>query len=584
MKLRGWTKKYQSLPLNRKIRFLLVVGILLVFCTGMTVSVAALVSNITDYTKGLARINVESMVDGTNVIIRNYETAMKSLIMDEAVQGYLKETGDEKNKEEFVEESYKSLLQIYALRENVNFIALVKNNTEYLYRGKSIDKSGFVNGYSEDLGKSILYGNGDFKFSYSDAYFQGEQRTLTFYQPIYDMDTIGKCIGILCLNVDEKVLDMLNTKQIGNSTLKVYLVDKNGKVKYSDEDKNIGSKICDSFKQSKGDFNIRNSHYIYQCIDTEDLYIVGVIDTYSIPFLENIIILLLGIANVFVIILILILVTWGIKKTYEPIRQLVAYMDQVSEGDLSVRIDENQYGEDFYYISHGFNHMLHNIDELMKQVRKEQEQNTQIQLNVLQAYINPHFLYNALDCIHWQAAAAKNQEVSQHIKALADFYRISLSRGRDRISLGEELECIRNYLLLQNMRFGHIVDFKCQIEEKDFDREILKMSLQPLVENAIYHGIKKQKKIKGLLYISLAHKENVIVISVSDNGKGMTDREIESINQAIEKSDEKFGYGVRNVNRRLQLCYGKEYGLHYQKNGLGGITVEVRLPDRKVKV
>ena len=239
-------------------------------------------------------------------------------------------------------------------------------------------------------------------------------------------------------------------------------------------------------------------------------------------------------------------------------------------------------GVDFVKLANGFNYMMDQINMLMEQVKLEQQQMNQIRFNALQSQIQPHFLYNTLECIHWQASADGNEEVSVLVRALAQFYRLCLSDGKDVIRLEQEIEHAKNYLIIQNMRYDNII--KSTIEMDEGCRKILipKITLQPLIENSIYHGIKIKEGRTGELRITVRRDEEDVFIVVADNGTGMQEDQIIEMNNSISDYDKDFGYGIRNVNRRIEILFGKEYGLHYDKNEMGGVTVTIRLPAHEV--
>jgi two-component system sensor histidine kinase YesM len=253
-------------------------------------------------------------------------------------------------------------------------------------------------------------------------------------------------------------------------------------------------------------------------------------------------------------------------------------MEAVSNGQLEIRMNEENAGEDFKKLALGFNSMMEEIYILMEQVKLEQQQLQQIRFNALQAQIKPHFLYNTLDCIHWQALADGNKEVSTLVKALASYYRICLSKGKDIITLSQEISHIENYLIIQNMRYDNIVESEINVKGEFLEVKIPKMTLQPLVENAIYHGIKIKDGHKGKIIIMAAKDKEDVIIEVTDSGSGMTEEQIGEINNSISEVDETFGYGVRNVNKRIEIMFGKQYGLHFIKNEVNGVTVQIRLP------
>lgn len=258
--------------------------------------------------------------------------------------------------------------------------------------------------------------------------------------------------------------------------------------------------------------------------------------------------------------------------------RVVITMEGVSEGKLDERIDMTSMDADSRKLAEGFNSMMDRIDMLMEQVKLEQHQLEQISFNALYAQIKPHFLYNTLECIHWQAVADGNKEISVMVKAMAQYYRVCLSRGKELIALEQELEHIRSYLVIQNMRYDNIIDLEDGIPEGFYSVKIPKMTLQPLVENAIYHGIRIKEGGKGKIILKIQRKGEDVYLYLQDSGSGMTQREIDEMNQSLSQYDETFGYGVRNVNKRIELMFGKGYGLCYFRNEHGGVTVEIHLP------
>ena len=165
----------------------------------------------------------------------------------------------------------------------------------------------------------------------------------------------------------------------------------------------------------------------------------------------------------------------------------------------------------------------------MEQVKLEQHQLEQIRFNALQSQIQPHFLYNTLECIHWQAIAEGNKEISTMVKALAKYYRICLSKRHDVIPIREEIEHIRNYMIIQNMRYDNIIGSEIVVESRVEESLIPKLTLQPLVENSIYHGMKVKEGKKGTLYLTAYKDGDEVVIKVSDTGTGMSQEQIDEI-------------------------------------------------------
>ena len=268
------------------------------------------------------------------------------------------------------------------------------------------------------------------------------------------------------------------------------------------------------------------------------------------------------------------------KSFTEPISKLRKLMSKAGEGDLSVQYDSKNYYGEIAQLGTSFNSMMDQIHHLVDIVYIEQNLKREAEIKTLQAQIKPHFLYNTLDTIRWIVEAHNPEEVVRLVGALTKLFRISLSRGHEIISLGDELEHVRSYLYIQKVRYEDKLHYEINCDEKYFSLKINKLILQPLVENAIYHGI-KQKRGEGHININVFEEGSELHIEVSDDGAGMTQEQCEEINQNLRAEHVtaySHGYGLYNVNDRIRLVHGSVYGLHYMPNALGGVTVLVRLP------
>jgi len=268
------------------------------------------------------------------------------------------------------------------------------------------------------------------------------------------------------------------------------------------------------------------------------------------------------------------------KSFTEPISRLRTLMAKAGAGDLSVQYDARNYYGEIAQLGNSFNSMMGQIHHLIDMVYIEQNLKREAEFKTLQAQIKPHFLYNTLDTIRWIAEAHSLEEVVRLVGALTKLFRISLSRGHEIISLGDELEHVRSYLYIQKVRYEDKLHYDITCDERYYGLSVNKLILQPLVENAIYHGI-KQKRGEGHISITVSEQAGELLIEVADDGAGMTPEKCASINQDLRAgrvTAYTHGYGLYNVNDRIRLVHGKDYGLHYALNKMGGVTVLMRLP------
>ena len=232
-----------------------------------------------------------------------------------------------------------------------------------------------------------------------------------------------------------------------------------------------------------------------------------------------------------------------------------------------------------------FNIMIGRIRDLLDAKVKEQENLKKSELRALQAQINPHFLYNTLDTIIWMAEAQKTDAVIEIVRNLSSFFRISLSKGMDWITVGEEIERTRSYLTIQKMRYRDIMDYKIEVDESTLDCTVLKLILQPLVENALYHGIKNKRSGGTVTVRAMRKNENEVSLEVEDNGIGFTPEKLAKVQEELEDSSGDIrlesGFGIDNVNKRIKLYYGKQYGLSIRSEYLVGTCVTLLIPANK---
>ena len=218
-------------------------------------------------------------------------------------------------------------------------------------------------------------------------------------------------------------------------------------------------------------------------------------------------------------------------------------------------------------------------EPIEKQVRAEQRQLRKAEFELLQAQINPHFLYNTLDAIVWSAEAGNQKQVIQMVGSLSDFFRTSLNRGREIVTVREDLQHVCSYLEIQKIRYMDILEYEILVPEELNDYKIPKITLQPLVENALYHGI-KNKRGGGKITLRGHEEKDFFTIEVEDNGIGMTEERLLAVRKGLSEKapQESELYGLYNVNERIRLNFGDEYGMKITSEYGKGTMVEVRLP------
>ncbi|MEC0226023.1 cache domain-containing sensor histidine kinase [Paenibacillus alba] len=260
-----------------------------------------------------------------------------------------------------------------------------------------------------------------------------------------------------------------------------------------------------------------------------------------------------------------------------PIKQLEVHMKQVEKGNFDIRVDVEGSNE-ISKLSRTFNLMIAKIKELMNQALEDQESKRISELKALQAQIQPHFLYNTLDSIIWMAEMEKVDEVVTMTSALSKLLRSSISKGEELIPIAVELQHIQNYLTIQNIRYRNKFTYAIEVDSDLLSSSILKIILQPLVENAIYHGMKHLPE-RGHIRITGRRIGGMIELKVIDNGVGMSEEQLRGLTLKNRQTESGKGFGLHNVNHRIQLYFGELYGLQFESELEEGTTVTVRIPD-----
>lgn len=309
-------------------------------------------------------------------------------------------------------------------------------------------------------------------------------------------------------------------------------------------------------------------NYIYN----ESMYLVGVEKNLT----HRVKLLISGMAVLLVATLLILMrrsfhLTAGIIRPVTEIRNKVK---KVGKGDFDVLPVEAEI-EEIEELDEGINKMARKISVLLENVRQEKEMQHLTELQLIQAQVNPHFLYNTLDTIVWLIEGEMTQDAIEMISSLSVFFRTSLSKGKDIIPLSEEERHTLSYLEIQQYRYRDILEFEIHIPKELGNIPVPKLSIQPLAENALYHGIKNRRG-KGKIVIEGREEDDALILTVSDNGQGMTPERLYEVQEAI-RTGKRAGFGLAAVSERIALYYGSGYGMKIFSREGEGTRVEIRL-------
>lgn len=297
---------------------------------------------------------------------------------------------------------------------------------------------------------------------------------------------------------------------------------------------------------------------------------------------ESFIALFAGIG--FSIVVIVVMVTaYVLNSVTRPVHELSEATKKIAGGDFSTRVTVGSKDE-IGTLADSVNEMTERLEDFVEKIKEDERKMRHTELRLLQEQINPHFLYNTLDTIVWLVEGNATDKAVNMVVSLSDFFRIVLSKGKEIITLKEEEQHIRSYLEIQQVRYRDILEYDIQIPEELYQYKILKLTLQPLVENSLYHGI-KTKRGKGTIYVTGRLENDKIYLDVKDTGVGMNEAELASLRSKISKpcKETDSGFGLANVNERIRMNFGPEYGMTIDSKQGEGTWVQIVIPAWSVR-
>lgn len=480
-------------------------------------------------------------------------------------------------------EHYEDYLNIVTASEKGHYLS----NDSYRIQKTPLTREDWYQEALKADGELVLTGNSlgrnlkSWKNYSTDSY-------VTAVQMVPDTES-GKPLGVILVDLDIRSIQNLVEDITMGQTGFSYIQDSQGKVLYAPKNKVVYRMNPEWFSQGDSGqvrCNIEGEMYnvIYSRSSYIDLTAVGVFDWgKTIQGASQVRMASILIAVVIAVFAIVCSVVFAASIT-KPISKLSRLMKRAQTGDLTVRFD-NHYKGEIHQLGDAFNSMVAKTDELLKLVYQEQKHKREAELQILHEQIKPHFLYNTLDTIQWMAKGYHAQDIVDIVLALSNFFRISLSQGKEFISLEQEIAMVKSYLDIQKFRYEELFDYEVWTDPAILKCQVPRLSLQPLIENALYHGIKESEREHGTIWIRVYPEgEDSVVLKVEDNGAGMTEERCRQLNQWFDQKErmaEVDAFGSLNVNDRVRMFYGEEYGLHYYLREGGGVIAELRIKRSK---
>ena len=419
-------------------------------------------------------------------------------------------------------------------------------------------------------------------------------RVVSLLRKIRNSNDIGSVIGVIRLSILESVVANILDNAMATQNSLVFLVNAQGRLICASDTAQAQAFLADEAlnksligsERSWDDMALDKKRYsvITQSIGNTDWTMVSVVPHTDV-FAQSANIRRLMLTVGFLIGIAAWIVAYMIStSSVKRIRLLAENMRRVQEGELGISMRATSHDE-IGEVMETFNYMVRRLGLLLDEQYQAGVNLKNSELKALQSQINPHFLYNTLELIGWKAIDYDAKEINILVKALAKFYKLSLNKGRDFVTIADEINHIRVYVQIQNMRFDNRIRLAIDVEECLLGHSIVKIVLQPIVENAILHGIWcKKDNAAGTVTIRgrLLADEQIILLSVQDDGVGMSEEKRDTLLENRDSNAE-HGYGVYNIDQRLKLCYGSPYGLRYHLPLEGGVLVEIRIPYQPVE-
>ena len=285
-----------------------------------------------------------------------------------------------------------------------------------------------------------------------------------------------------------------------------------------------------------------------------------------------------GVLLALLVVMVIVLTMMIVAGIIKPIQELSQVTRQISQGDFSARARTDTHDE-VAQLADSVNSMTESLEELVGKIKEDERKMRHADLRLLQEQINPHFLYNTLDTMSSIAEVHASDKAVNMVVSLSEFFRLVLSKGREYITIQEEEMHIKSYLEIQQVRYRDILEYRIDIAPELYRYKILKLTLQPLVENSLYHGI-KYKRAKGVIVVTGKLQGDTVVFQVQDNGVGMEKEELDNLCSEIVKpcQDTGKGFGLANVNERIRMNFGPEFGMKIESAPGAGTCVEVVIP------
>ncbi len=556
-------------------------------------------SNIADY----ASTNLIQTNQSVHTMVSSYEDLLYQLYTDDSIIELIYKINEEKDLAVSKNQLRRKLRGVSYVKPHITSITIILDSGQMVFYDKltaSILKTSWMDNYripKEELYEKISSTNATqiLTTEYASEYNSHKYYLFHMGHRIIDYRDIKKDIGVVILSIDERMLkEVINqsSQQNGDSASSInFIIDKNGLLLSFIDDQFLGKAVTtidDQLNQESvisflRENNILSGEYlnINSFYNEESKW--HIINVFNQSILKEELSNQLKNTIIFILISFVILFFIVILSTNhftKSINKLVNVMKSVENGELDAKVNiNNKMPMEIALIANNFNQMIGQIKALINKVKEVSNKKKDAEIRALEAQINPHFLYNTLDTINWMAIDEEQYQISNAINSLAQILRYGIDMSNKTVKLRDELEWIKKYIFLQQIRLKSSFDFDIEAQKETLDLNIHKLLFQPFIENALVHGYQEENEEKFCLNVKIIIENGMLKITIKDNGKGINSKDMEEINKIILGKGENTNHiGIMNAIERVQLYYGDEAKVNIMSGLHVGTTIYIYLP------
>ncbi|WP_274652098.1 cache domain-containing sensor histidine kinase [Paenibacillus humicola] len=450
--------------------------------------------------------------------------------------------------------------------------------------GGGMDTQGARNLLSEEQIARMKALNGKEEWSLSDVYVgTSDLNVITLFREIRDINNINQVLGFMKINLSQPQIRSIYDKQVASEHGLFFMIDADKTILSTLSDQKVGQKLEDRYvrpqlftdREGYYDTEIDGQKYMveFYTIDQTGWRLINCVPLRSITKQGDQIKQVTYVSIFLSLVICFLFLLYFLLKVLKPLRQIRRLMGSLEKENFNVNMNV-QGNDEIALLGSSFNKMSRRLDELINEVHVVKIKQKEAEIKALEEQINPHFLYNTLDLIYWVGRMEKAYETASLIQTLSQLFRIGLNKGSGFTLVRKELEYIENYMLIQKKRYENAITFTAEADPDTLNCKVIKLILQPLIENAITHGI-EQKGGFGHIGVRIYKEGDTVVYEVTDDGVGMDPDVVARLQGPAHLQQ---GVGLRNINDRIKLSFGNSYGIHIESKPGQGTKVIVRQP------